>query len=69
MKKGAPRNIYITPALWGAMQKQAELDDRSVSNMVTVVLKRYLAGIGISLSDEDPVESSDNPPGGGNDHA
>lgn len=36
------RNLYIEDSIWNAIQKLADQDSRSASNLIEVILKDYI---------------------------
>lgn len=62
MKKSSTLNIRIDPVLKGALREAARKENRSVSNLLEVMIRHHCEAIGVdipeqkNLFDKNPVE-------------
>lgn len=54
--KIATLNLRIDPAVKDAVREAAELEHRSVANMIEVLIRRYCDQAGIDLHEERPKQ-------------
>ncbi|HEY5654253.1 MAG TPA: ribbon-helix-helix protein, CopG family [Woeseiaceae bacterium] len=54
--KIATLNLRIDPAVKDAVREAAELEHRSVANMIEVLIRRYCDQAGIDLREERPKQ-------------